>query len=115
MACVEGNGKSDTLIAQLYWREFYLHLTYHKQHLLQGQTSSLPNGALKTRMATVKWKPAEGIVWDAWCKGNTGFPFVDAGMRQMLQTGQMHNRARMIVAMFLTKNLCMDWVFDIIN
>jgi len=104
----EGNGPNDTLLSQLYWREFYYHLTYHKPELLEGQIG-LENQPLRQRMKTVKWREAGGPHWEAWCKGNTGNPFVDAGMRQMLQTGEMHNRVRMIVAMYLTKNLLIHW------
>ncbi|KAJ3334919.1 hypothetical protein HDU91_002448, partial [Kappamyces sp. JEL0680] len=118
-AAVKGNGKSDSLISELYWRgnaaaceliaEFYFQLTFHKPSLLRGQVSDLPNECHKLKMEQVRWKPATGPLWEAWCLGKTGFPFVDAGMRELHATGLMHNRARMIVAMFLTKNLCMDW------
>jgi deoxyribodipyrimidine photo-lyase len=105
---LEANGKDDTLMSQLYWREFYYHLTYHKPIVLAGQIGEV-NLAMRQRMQTVNWKPAEGPHWVAWCEGKTGFPFVDAGMRQLLKTGEMHNRARMIVSMFLTKNLMIDF------
>jgi deoxyribodipyrimidine photo-lyase len=108
-ACVQGNGKDNSLISELYWREFYYHLTFHKPELLQRQISSLENQTLKKRMMAVQWRKAEGSHWEAWCQGNTGFPLVDAAMREMLQTGFMHNRGRMCTAMFLTKNLLMDW------
>lgn len=107
-AVLEGNGKDDTLMSQLYWREFYFHLTFHKPSVLAGQIGEV-NLAMRQRMQTVQWKPAEGPHWIAWCEGKTGFPFVDAGMRQLLKTGEMHNRARMIVSMFLTKNLMIDF------
>ncbi len=104
-----GNGKTDSLVSELYWREFYFQLTFHKPDLLRAQISDFPNQCHKIKMEEVKWKEAKGNHWIAWCQGKTGFPFVDAGMREMLHTGIMHNRSRMIVAMFLTKNLCMDW------
>lgn len=98
------------LVSELYWKEFYAQLVYHKPELLQGQLdASKPNVTHKIKMMDVKWKKATGPKWEAWCLGQTGYPFVDAGMRQLHKTGFMHNRARMIVAMFLTKNLCMDW------
>jgi deoxyribodipyrimidine photo-lyase len=108
-ACVQGNGIENSLISELYWREFYFHLTFHKPELLQHMIGPMENQTCKKRMMGVKWKVAEGPKWMAWCTGTTGYPLVDAGMRQVLQTGLMHNRARMCVAMFLTKNLCMDW------
>ncbi len=56
----------------------------------------------------VQWNEAPEL-WQAWCEGRTGYPLVDAAMRQLLQTGYMHNRLRMVVASFLTKDLGIDW------
>jgi deoxyribodipyrimidine photo-lyase len=88
------------LIRELYWREFFTHFLYH-----------YPNSKFKTFK-----KKFENIQWSQnrqdylrWCKGETGFPIVDAGMRQLNKTGFMHNRVRMIVASFLTKDLHIDW------
>jgi len=88
------------LIRQLYWRDFFTHIGFHFPHVVQS--------------AFVK--KYEGLVWDndtekfkAWCEGNTGFPIVDAGMRELNATGYMHNRVRMITASFLVKDLHIDW------
>ena len=91
-AAEKGNGKNDTLVSELYWREFYAQLYYHKPELLQAQIGTNPNVTHKIKMMEVKWKPATGPKWTAWCLGKTGYPFVDAGMRQMHATGFMHNR-----------------------
>lgn len=87
-------------ISELYWRDFYMYIAYHFPYVF-GK-SFLP------------W--AENIEWindkdqfEAWCEGRTGVPMVDAGMRELNATGWMHNRSRMIVASYLTKNLLIDW------
>lgn len=87
-------------ISELYWRDFYYYIAYHFPTVFK--TSFLP------------W--AEHLEWindetqfNAWCHGRTGVPMVDAGMRQLNQTGFMHNRSRMVVASYLTKNLLIDW------
>ena len=89
-----------TYIKELAWREFYMAILHHYPHVLD-----------KEFMAD--WR---GLPWDepgdhfeAWKRGKTGFPIVDAGIRELLTTGFMHNRVRMIVAMFLTKDLHIDW------
>ncbi len=86
---------------ELIWREFYRHLLHHFPSLAKGRNFN---------------KKYDSLVWlnnnqhfDAWCKGQTGYPIVDAAMRQLNQTGWMHNRLRMIVASFLTKHLLIDW------
>jgi deoxyribodipyrimidine photo-lyase len=88
----------DALIRQLLWRDFYIHLYYER---------NTSNGKI------VDWAdvrdPSVQKEFQAFKKGETGFPIVDAAIRQMLQTGNMHNRGRMIVASFLTKNLRIDW------
>jgi len=106
LEAVRGN---EVLTAQIYWREFYYYVTWHDPKLLDGQIGEA-NKAMKIRMQNIKWKEAEGTHWDAWCEGKTGIPIVDAGQRQLLQTGEMHNRARMVSAMFLTKNLHISWI-----
>lgn len=87
-------------IKELAWREFYFAILHHFPHVLDHEFNE-------------DWK---GLPWDEpgenfekWKSGRTGFPIVDAGMRQLLQTGFMHNRVRMITAMFLTKDLHIDW------
>lgn len=87
--------------SELIWREFYAMIAYQfpqvvKHQPLQAYTDALP------------WNRDETL-FQAWCEGQTGFPFVDAAMRQLNQTGWMHNRLRMVVAMFLTKTLFLDW------
>lgn len=91
---------TDQFIAELYWRDFYMHIVYHFPQVFGA--SFLPWGD------SVPWVN-DKEQFARWCEGKTGVPIVDAGMREMLQTGWMHNRARMIVASFLTKNLLIDW------
>ncbi|KAJ3324655.1 hypothetical protein HDV06_006548 [Boothiomyces sp. JEL0866] len=93
------------LKSQLYWREFYFHLTYHMPSVLQKQVSDLPNQQMKLQ---VTWNTDPKLL-ELWKEGLTGYPLVDAGMRQLKETGLMHNRIRMICAMFLVKNLQIDW------
>ena len=86
---------------ELLWREFYLHILYDFPKVSKHQP-------FKDTTKDIKWRDAPHEL-QAWQQGQTGIPIVDAGMRQMLATGWMHNRVRMIVAMFLTKNLLIDW------
>ncbi len=85
---------------ELIWREFYAALLAEHPRVL--------GGAFRREFAAVAWND-DDAGFRAWCEGRTGYPFVDAAMRQLLQTGWMHNRARMIVASFLTKDLLLDW------
>lgn len=85
---------------QLVWREFYEGILYHFPHVL----TSAFNPALRD----IVWREAPGD-FEAWKAGRTGMPIVDAGMRQLAELGWMHNRARMIVASFLVKDLLIDW------
>ena len=101
-------GKQHDLIRQLYWREFYAYITHHYPHVLKGMTTKDENGAFRTTAPRIKWTNKQ-IFFKAWCEGKTGFPIVDAGMRQMNETGFMHNRLRMVTSMFLTKHLHIDW------
>lgn len=87
-------------IAELYWRDFYMHIAYHFPQVFTK--SFLPWGD------RIEWINDEKK-FDSWKEGRTGVPLVDAGMRQLNKTGWMHNRARMVVASFLTKNLLIDW------
>jgi deoxyribodipyrimidine photo-lyase len=99
--CTTGRGGLDTWISELIWREFY-------RHVLVAFPRVSMHRAFRPEMDRVGWRDDdEGF--DAWCEGRTGYPIVDAGMRQLRQTGWMHNRLRMIVAMFLTKHLLIDW------
>jgi len=88
------------IIRQLIWRDFYANILYSFPRVL-GHT-------LKPNYDKIHWH--HNKTWfEKWCKGETGFPIVDAGMRQLNATGYMHNRARLIVASFLVKNLLIDW------
>jgi deoxyribodipyrimidine photo-lyase len=88
-------------INELIWREFYW-------HLLHGFPKLSMHEPLREQTNAVQWRDAEQDI-NAWREGRTGVPIVDAAMHQLLQTGWMHNRLRMVVAMFLTKNLLIDW------
>ncbi len=90
-----------TWINELLWREFY-------KHILVGYPKVSRNCAFKPETEFLAWRHAPKDLL-AWQQGKTGFPIIDAAMRQLLATGWMHNRLRMIVAMFLTKNLLIDW------
>ncbi|WP_291275083.1 deoxyribodipyrimidine photo-lyase [Flavobacterium sp.] len=94
------NFPNETFLNELIWREFFMQILWHFPH---------------TTTKSFKEK-YEGIQWDnneewfkKWCEGKTGYPFVDAGMRELNATGHMHNRVRMIVASFLCKHLLIDW------
>lgn len=88
------------LIRQLYWRDFYANILYNYPQTL--------GHSLKEKYNKIRWH--HNASWfKAWCKGATGFPIIDAGMRQMNNTGYMHNRARLLVASFLVKTLLIDW------
>ena len=88
-------------ITQLLWREFY-------QHILVGFPQVSRHQPFKPHTAKLAWRQAPDDL-QRWQQGQTGFPLIDAAMRQLQQTGWMHNRLRMIVAMFLSKNLLIDW------
>ncbi len=85
---------------ELIWREFY--------QMILDQFPHVVNGSFKPEYDKLKWSKNEKH-FTAWCEGKTGFPIVDAAMRQLNETGWMHNRLRMITAMFLTKDLLIDW------
>lgn len=95
------NAGQQTWLDELLWREFYQHILYQFPAVSKHQP--FKNNTLK-----IKWRNTDQDLL-AWKQGQTGIPIVDAGMRQLLQTGWMHNRVRMITAMFLTKNLLIDW------
>lgn len=96
-----GNQGVVTWINELLWREFY-------KHILVGYPRVSRHRAFRTETEAVAWRRAPEEL-AAWQQGRTGLPIIDAAMRQLLETGWMHNRLRMIVAMFLTKNLLIDW------
>ena len=88
-------------ISELTWRDFYTHVMIGFPRV----SKHLP---FKLATNQIPWR-TEKNEFEAWCQGKTGFPIVDAGMRQLNETGWMHNRLRMVTAMFLTKNLLIDW------
>ena len=96
----EASKGAETWLNELIWREFYVHILYHFPYVLQE--------SFRANLRAVAWENDEEA-FAAWCEGRTGYPVVDAGMRQLVQTGWMHNRARMIVASFLVKDLLIDW------
>jgi deoxyribodipyrimidine photo-lyase len=85
---------------QLIWREFFLSILDQFPHVLQR--------SFRVKLANIHWTNNE-VAFEAWCQGRTGFPVVDAAMRQLSQSGWMHNRARMITASFLVKDLLINW------
>ena len=85
---------------ELCWREFYMMIIWHFPHAAES--------AFKPAYNHVHWRNDEAG-FAAWCEGRTGYPIVDAGMRELNATGYMHNRVRMITASFLTKHLLIDW------
>jgi deoxyribodipyrimidine photo-lyase len=91
---------NQTFLNELIWREFYQMILYHHPEVVTR--------SFKPVYDNVRWLNREQD-FDAWCAGKTGYPLVDAGMRQLTQTGFMHNRVRMITASFLTKHLLIDW------
>jgi deoxyribodipyrimidine photo-lyase len=93
-------GNSHPLIRQLYWRDFYYYIATHYPHVFGSNFYRKYN--------SIEWENDEEK-FERWCNGSTGFPIIDAGMRQLNTTGYMHNRVRMIVASFLTKDLHIDW------
>ncbi len=96
----EAGALNETYLNELIWRDFYHMILWHFPKVV-GQ-------AFKPEYDKIKWRNNEKE-FDAWCNGQTGYPIVDAGMRELNSTGFMHNRVRMIVASFLTKHLLIDW------
>ena len=99
----EGRKSAMKFLAEIVWREFYMQLLWHYPELLKQEFNTTWRG--------MGWPGLPGVpdAFERWCTGRTGFPIVDAAMRQLAATGWMHNRARMITAMFLTKDLHLDW------
>jgi deoxyribodipyrimidine photo-lyase len=97
----DGSGAGPTRFrSEIAWRDFYAHLLFHEARVARE--------AYRRDLDDVAWESDENVI-DAWRAGRTGYPIVDAAMRQLRATGWMHNRARMIVASFLTKHLGVDW------
>lgn len=96
-----GSQGAVTWINELIWREFYAHILVGYPHVSMSR-------AFRPETEALPWRNAAKDL-QAWQEGRTGIPIIDAAMRQLLETGWMHNRLRMVVAMFLTKNLLIDW------
>ena len=92
---------SETFINELIWRDFYHMILWNFPHVGEGK-------AFRKEYDAIRWRDSEAD-YEAWKNGQTGYPIVDAGMRELNETGFMHNRVRMIVASFLTKHLLLDW------
>jgi deoxyribodipyrimidine photo-lyase len=100
---LRGSEGARVWLSELIWRDFYMQILHHHPHVAKR--------AFKPEYDAIKWeqgKTAEAL-FKAWCEGRTGYPIVDAAMRQLNETGYMHNRLRMVVASFLTKDLGLDW------
>ncbi len=95
---IESN--NETFWNELIWREFFMQILWHFPHT--------KNSSFRPKYDAIQWNNNE-ILFKKWCEGKTGYPFVDAGMRELNATGHMHNRVRMIVASFLCKHLLIDW------
>jgi deoxyribodipyrimidine photo-lyase len=96
----EAQKLNETFLNELIWRDFYQMILWHFPHVVDR--------SFKPEYDNIKWRNNDQE-FEAWCKGETGYPIVDAGMRELNTTGFMHNRVRMIVASFLTKHLLIDW------
>ena len=92
---------NETYLNELIWRDFYAQILHHFSHIGAGK-------AFRTDYDRIEWRHDEAD-FAKWCAGKTGYPMVDAGMRELNATGHMHNRVRMIVSSFLTKHLLLDW------
>lgn len=97
----EGNAGLASWVNELVWREFY-------QHVAAGFPQVCRHRPFQRHTEAMAWRD-DDTAFRAWCEGRTGYPLIDAGMRQLVQTGWLHNRLRMVVAMFLSKHLLIDW------
>ena len=95
-----GGEGADTWLSELIWRDFYHQILWHHPRVVTH--------AFRPEYERLQWDEAPAL-FEAWCEARTGYPLVDAAMRQLNQTGYMHNRLRMVVASFLTKDLGIDW------
>ena len=91
---------NEVFLQELIWREFFIQILWHFPHTI--------NASFKPQYDRIEWRNND-VEFQYWCEGKTGFPLVDAGMRQLNATGFMHNRVRMVVASFLCKHLLIDW------
>lgn len=92
---------NQTWLNELIWRDFYMNILYHFPHINNAES-------FRREYDEIVWRNNEKE-FQAWCEGKTGYPIVDAGMRELNETGFMHNRVRMITASFLVKHLLIDW------
>jgi deoxyribodipyrimidine photo-lyase len=92
--------KNETFLKELIWREFFMQILWHFPHT--------KSSCFRPKYDAIVWDNNEDL-FNKWCEGKTGYPFVDAGIRELNATGHMHNRVRMIVASFLCKHLLIDW------
>jgi deoxyribodipyrimidine photo-lyase len=91
---------NEVWLSELIWREFFMQILYHFPEVVAN--------SFQTKFNIIEWR-TDADDFDKWCNGKTGYPLVDAGMRELNATGHMHNRVRMVVASFLTKHLFLDW------
>jgi deoxyribodipyrimidine photo-lyase len=100
---IGGSRGAEVWLAELIWREFYQQILHHHPRVVRE--------SFKPEYDRIRWEHGKSADahFAAWCEGRTGYPLVDAAMRQINQTGYMHNRLRMVVASFLTKDLGLDW------
>lgn len=91
---------NDTFLSELIWREFFMQILFHFPQVVDH--------CFKPKYENIAWRN-NAQEYEAWCRGETGYPLVDAGMRQLNETGIMHNRVRMVTASFLVKHLLIDW------
>lgn len=92
--------RSETFLSELIWREFFIQILFHFPQVVHQ--------SFRPQYDRIKWNN-DPHLFEMWCTGNTGYPMVDAGMRELNATGHMHNRVRMVVASFLCKHLLIDW------
>jgi deoxyribodipyrimidine photo-lyase len=91
---------NEVWLSELIWREFFMQILYHFPEVVTN--------SFQSKFNIIEWR-TDADDFDKWCNGKTGYPLVDAGMRELNATGHMHNRVRMVVASFLTKHLFLDW------
>jgi deoxyribodipyrimidine photo-lyase len=98
-----GDAGAAVWLSELIWRDFYHQVMHHHPHVVTQ--------AFRPEYDRIEWAtgPEADAHFEAWCEGRTGYPLVDAAMRQLAQTGYMHNRLRMVTASFLVKDLGLDW------
>ncbi len=97
---IKAQKQSETFLNELIWRNFFIDILWHFPHVV--------NKSFKPKYDFIQWRNDEKE-FEKWCRGETGFPMVDAGMRELNETGFMHNRVRMVTASFLVKHLLIDW------